>query len=330
MPLSSGPRRALLLVTATLALSASITPVETAQAQTQHEISAAKAAFSAGLALEAAGDYAQALTRFREVIAVKVTPQALFHIGRCLERLGKWTEAVGNYRLAIEKAEETRATEAGREADAARSALEPKVPKIVIRRGRGAAAASISIDGVALGATAIDVEMPVDPGPHTLIATAPGQKATTVQVTVAEAETKNVTLDLDGPRSEPGQPVSPTTPGAWNWKRTGYAVGAVGLASLAAGGVFLALRQSTISKLDDQCVGNHCPSSLEGTWDDGKKYTLLANTFLGIGAVGVMAGAGLVLWGKDPQRSSSPPSASRAVLIPAASAGLGATVSGVF
>lgn len=328
MPLTPGPRRALPFVLAALALCAPVLPVDSARAQTQQEITAAKAAFNAGLALEAAGDYAQALTRFREVIAVKVTPQALFHIGRCLERLGKWTEAVGNYRLAIEKAEETRAAEAGREAEVARSALEPKVPKLVIRRGRGAAAANIALDGVALGATAIDVELPIDPGPHTVIATVPGQRPTTVEITVAEAETKNVVLDLEGPRPQTGHPISQPPFVAWSWKRAGYTIGAAGLASLAIGGVFLALRQSTLSKLDDQCVDNHCPASLEDTYDKGKRYTIVGDVFLGMGIVGVATGAGFVIWGKDSPSSSS--SASRAILIPASSSGLGATVSGVF
>lgn len=151
-----------------------------------------------------------------------------------------------------------------------------------------------------------------------------------MQVVVAEAESRDVTIDLGPQQSQSQQLLAYIAPSPANLKRAGYTMGAAGLASLAIGGVFVAMRQSAVSKLEDQCAQNHCPSSLEDTYDASRRYTIAADVFLAMGVVGVATGAGLVLWGKGSPGSASSPRASRATLIPAASAGLGATVSGVF
>lgn len=311
-----------------LGLALLTVPIDTARAQgpKPQDIASAKASFQAGLALEAAGDFAQALIRFRDVTAVKATPQALFHVGRCLERLGKWTEAIGNYRLAIEQAEETRAAEAGSEADAARKALEPRLPRMVIRRGRGAQAALVSLDGVPLGGAAIGQELPVDPGPHTVVASVPGQRPVSFVVDAVEGEVRPVAIDLEPPPAAHASAPEPRNAFVWTRRHTGYVIGGVGLASLAVSAAFYALRSSTLATIEDQCMGDHCPSALEDTWDRGSKYSTLGNAFLAVGLVGVAAGGGLVLWG-DRARGHS---ASRAVLVPAFSNGLGAGVGGSF
>jgi hypothetical protein len=56
--------------------------------------------FRDGLSLEAAGDWAGALTRFEQVAKVRFTPQVRFHVARCKEHLGRMTEALGDYRIS--------------------------------------------------------------------------------------------------------------------------------------------------------------------------------------------------------------------------------------
>jgi tetratricopeptide (TPR) repeat protein len=327
-------RRFRLVFEVAFALAATAMAAGAAAEPSQTEINTAKGAFQTGLALEAAGDYSHALAKFREVTTVKVTPQALFHIGRCLERLGKWTEAVGTYRLAVEKAEGASEATVKQQADAARMALEPKLPRLVIERGRGADFASISLDGVALGVGAIGVPMPADPGPHVVIAEVEGKQPVTIQVTVAEFETKSVRVDL-GPAPRAAKSASTVdkaepSPSKWFTRKTGYYVGGAGLASLLTGTVFLILRQTAVSRLEDDCDGVHCPAASRDRYDNAKLYTVLGDVFLSIGLVGTGFGTYMIVKGRRELDKQPSTQARRVWIAPIGPASMGASVGGTF
>lgn len=317
----------------TLGMS-SLAPAQPSQA----EINVAKAAFQAGLALEAAGDYAQALGRFREVVTVKATPQALFHVGRCLEQLGKWSEAVGTYRLALEKADQPSESTVRQQADAARIALEPRLPKLIIDRGYGAGAASLTLDGVPLGGTAVGSPMPADPGTHVVTAVVTGSPPVNFEVVLHEGETKRVSVEFGAAPAEPPsasaeaqQPVE-SAPASTVWtRRNGYYVGGAGVASLVIGTVLLVLRQSAVDDLEYQCYMGHCPASLKGTSDRAKVFTILGDTFMGLGVAGVGVGTIMILRDRRGDAGASAKPSARGVWVaPVGPTGVGASMGGVF
>src|SRR5688500_5797293 len=78
------------------ALALAFAPAARAQSGNAHD---AREAFRAGISLEQAGDWERALKKFRDAAAFKSTAQVRFHIARCLEKLGSWTEAIGAYEL---------------------------------------------------------------------------------------------------------------------------------------------------------------------------------------------------------------------------------------
>ncbi len=278
----------------------------------QEDRTRARAAFQAGLALEAAGDWGKALQKFQEMATIKVTPQALFHQGRCLEHLGRWTEAVGMYRMAVDKADEPKLQDVRKEADAARAALEARLPKLIIRLGKGAAGAAVTIDGVTVGSASLGTPMAVDPGLHKLEATVPGrQDKVHREVSVAEAQVQDVTIEVDTATRPPVTPSTPpqdkTSDNAWLGisTRTGYIIAGSGLAGMIAGGVFYYLRQGTIDDLDEACQAKHCFSSDKSTADRGKLYTALGNGLFLSGLVVGAFGTVVILKNKQP----SPPAA---------------------
>src|SRR5262249_5753978 len=59
-----------------------------------------RAVFSEGRALEDKGRWADALEKFKEVAAAKMTPQVRFHIALCEENLGKLVSAMRGFQLA--------------------------------------------------------------------------------------------------------------------------------------------------------------------------------------------------------------------------------------
>ncbi len=176
-------------------LSAAVTGAAVA-APDKEELSKARARFQQATELEQAGNWAAALQQFREVGQVRMTPQVRYHIALCEEKLGKLVAALGGFELALSEAESL-GPDFHKEVEDKTNALRERIPKLVIERGEGAEAATIELDGVALGASSIGIEVPLDPGPHQIAARSSGYEAYTETVEVPEKETKRVTVSLE-------------------------------------------------------------------------------------------------------------------------------------
>ncbi|HEY6078242.1 MAG TPA: hypothetical protein VIW29_05535, partial [Polyangiaceae bacterium] len=254
----------------------------------------AREQFGQALALQTAGDWAGALTLLKEVATVKATPQVRFNIALCEEKLGRLVAALGDYELAAADARAEKADQVAEEVEARREALSQRIPKLTVRRGSGAEAASIALDGVSLGDQVIGTPMPTDPGPHTIEGKAPGFKPFRKSIRVAEQQSETIEVVLE---PEPMAPPSVTEapPPSGRSRVPGYVIGGIGIASLATSGVFFALRSGKISKLDDACPDHVCPPEMQSDIDQGKLYTTLANVTLAVGIAAVAGGAVLVL-----------------------------------
>jgi hypothetical protein len=293
-----------------LAWSLSTLPATTAQAAPDaKELSRARAKFQQATELEQAGQYTNAIELFREVGQVRMTPQVRYHIAFCEEKLGRLVAALGGYELAQSQASEVGAA-FDKEVAARIEDLRSRIPKLVIRRGKSAKAANIELDGVKLGQSSLGVEMPADPGPHTVSAKAPGYEQFTQTVELAERETKDVEIELVklaegatggtgiGDRGVTSDEKSPS-------KVPPLVIGGIGLASLAASGVFFLMRQDKLNQLDDKCPGGTCPGddpSLEQTYDDAKTYNTLSMVTGVVGVVGVGVAATWLLTQKSPEK----------------------------
>lgn len=294
-------------------------------AQTPAEIQQARTLYSQGLTQEAASDWAGALASFEKVARIRMTPQVRFHIARCKEKLGRLNEALGGYRLAEHEAGTTDGVPESvvAEVRAAREALEKRVPRLIIERGEGAESAKIALDGVELGQAQIGREVNVDPGPHVIKVTLPDGRRFERTVQVAEGEQDQVMLDVppdlqpvaeddvqpkdgadqdsSGPvafDSKDGLPPSGGSPMPW-------IIGGIGVASLAASGVFYVLRNQANSDLDAECINDVCPDTLEDTQSRGENYSMLTGVTLGIGIAGVSVAAIWLLTGSSSSQAKA-------------------------
>jgi hypothetical protein len=279
---------------------------ETAHAQepaTDNSAEALKRAreqFGQALALQTAGDWAGALALLKDVAAVKSTPQVRFNMALCEEKLGKLVAALGDYELAAADARAEKADQVAEEVEGRLEALRQRIPKITVKRGSGAEAASVAVDGVSLGDQVIGTPMPTDPGPHIVEGKAPGFKPFRKSVRVAEQQSETVEVVL-----EPEPVAPPVAGGAGPVRATpgrspiyGYVIGGIGVASLGASGVFFGLRAGKISDLDKVCPPpeRQCPShAQQSDIDAGKRYTTFANVTLAVGVAAVAGGLVLVL-----------------------------------
>jgi hypothetical protein len=283
-------------------LSASSTAL--GQSQELQNRAAAAQLFKDGVAAMAAHDYAAACPKLEEV--TKLQPGkigAMHRLASCYEAWGRVTSAWAVYQVIAATAP---AADPLKSASADRvAALEPKLPRLTIRvpaAVQAAAGLEVKRDGLVVGAAQWGEAIPVDPGPHTVTASAAQKKpwSATVQ-SVAEAsvtiEVPALADDLPIPAIAP-QPLPPPAELAATTKDTGgapawaWVVGGLGLAAGVVGLVFLGTSiagQNDIyakcgkGKPDDQATCNNL-----GAQNNVRQG--LAWAFGGSGALGLGAG----------------------------------------
>jgi hypothetical protein len=256
----------------------------------------AREQFGQALALQTAGDWAGALALLKEVAAVKSTPQVRFNMALCEEKLGRLVAALGDYELAAADARAEKADQVAEEVEGRLESLRQRIPKMTIKRGSGAEAAEVAVDGVSVGDQVIGTPMPTDPGPHTIDAKASGFKPFRKSVRLAEQQTETIEVVLEAEPVPPPNVGGGRAPAAGRSPVFGYVIGGIGIASLGASGVFFGLRAGKISDLDKACPNRTCPSSdQQSDIDAGKLYTTIANVTLAVGVAAIAGGVVLVL-----------------------------------
>jgi hypothetical protein len=290
------------------------------------ELATARALFDQGLTLEDKSDWAGALVLFKKVAAVRTTPQVRFHLGLCLENTGKLVEALNEFRRSLADATndptpsaQVVVANAGKHI----SDLESRIPRLLVRAPEGS---TLQLDGGPLAASLIGAPMLVDPGKHTVTATASGQKPFETSVDLAEKSgTREIEVKFEPVVAPPESPAPQPQPETSKRSPWPYVTGAVAVSSFAAATVFYLLRASTMSELDGQCnaARNGCPPDKQDVASHGRTYTTLGNVFLGVGAA--FTGATIVLFAVRP---SEPRTAT--VAVTGGSSSLGLTMMGRF
>ncbi len=295
-----------LLVALTLAFLAG-----TALAQSPADLKRARAQFQRGIELEQAGNFTEAIQQFREVGQVRMTAQVRFHIAFCEEGLGRLVTALGGYDLALAEAD-TVGPDFKSEVETAIARLRERIPKIFIERGAGADAALVQLDGVDLGASSIGVEVPLDPGPHKVTATAPGYHPYDATVELKEREITKVSLELvvntEPPKPPPPPKIIIVEPDKGPDRTIPYIVGGAGIAFLAAGGALFALKESTLAELEKDCPDpSKCGESNRETYDRYKFYDLSWKISAGVGVAAIGTAVVLILTEKKPEKKPAEP-----------------------
>ncbi|MGD0527987.1 MAG: hypothetical protein ABSE49_22830, partial [Polyangiaceae bacterium] len=167
-----------------LALAA-LTPSRPAAAQATADPAAAEALFGEAQRLEAAGKYAEACPKFAESLRLDSGIGVMLYLADCWERVERTASAWAQFREAEDLA--TRLGDKRAAAAHQRAAiLEPRLARLVIHVAPGADVAGLELtrDTTPMGPAQWGVPVPVDPGPHTIVMSAPGKKTRTASVLV--------------------------------------------------------------------------------------------------------------------------------------------------
>jgi hypothetical protein len=182
--------------------------------------------------------------------------------------------------------------------------------------------ATVRTDGQAI--EGIGVPTALDPGAHLVTLSAPGHDDRTFPVSLAESETRRLTVDFGAertavPAAAPGPapvekaptpipPPHPDAPPSGTRRIAGFIVGGSGLAAIGAGSVFALVATSKKSQSNETCSGNVCGDPGYDLRTDARGAGNVATAFFVAGMVALAAGAILVLWPQADRRAvqSSP------------------------
>jgi hypothetical protein len=290
---------------------------------------AAEALFDSGRQAMAAGDFPKACQQFRESRRLDPAVGTDFNLADCEEKRGQLATAWQLFR-AVEQRLPSSDERQVIARDRAR-ALEGRVPKLTLHLGAAAPRDATIRDGnVALGAASFDVALPMDPGPHELVVSAPGYEPKSFPITLAEAEIRTVEV-TPGARASASAgssgetlPASPASVAGAESKGSGtrtlgFVLGGVGVAGLAVGGVsglmVLGKKKTVDAHCDDRKV---CSQTGTDAASAGHTLQIISNVGWVVGVVGVGVGAYFVLSG--PSGSSSPSTTAAITPIPAGAA----------
>jgi tetratricopeptide (TPR) repeat protein len=188
---------------------------------------------------EKAGKCAEAIEVLRQVLQIRETGDALLQLGECLAKTGKLAEALKTWEHAedVARGDKDKATQQALLPKLA--AVRARMPAVALQIAPDVTAAKITIDGQAVELARASVPIALDPGEHTIAATAPERAAFSTRVTLAEKESKVVVVALpsltarpvEAPVKKGGVPL-----GTWIAGGVGVALAVGGVVAFASAG----------------------------------------------------------------------------------------------
>jgi hypothetical protein len=214
--------------------------------------SLAESLFEQGLAAMNGGDLERACRLFAESQRADPGGGTLLNLALCHERAGRLATAWAHYKEALSAARRDARVDRIAFAEEHIEALEPRLPRLAVGIEDPAPDMRGTLDGVALPSVAWGVVSPVDPGEHELRIEAPRRRAYVLRVSLAEGETKRVTV----PPLVQDFPETPESPRPGGTRRiVGWSLVGTGGAAVALSGVLGVLAIGAESTADAACPG---------------------------------------------------------------------------
>jgi hypothetical protein len=282
-------------------------------AQPTDSVAAAEQLFEQARSLFDQGNFSEACPRFGASYKLDPAIGTLLNMATCYEMLGHIATAWGYYREVV-----ILATKAGEQPriDIAKvriAALEPRLPKLMIRAPKQAyAGLIITRDDAPIDVAVLGAPIYIDPGEHTVTASAPGTKTFSQKVTIREGETKELQIELEAaPQQRPASGGNVTTivredidPGKGR-RIFALTVGGAGAVAVLTGVAFgFAARDSWNTAFDEGLCEDatlQCTPKGQDLTREARTRALVANVVGGAGLA--LVGAGAILYFTAPTRA---------------------------
>ncbi|HEY8078038.1 MAG TPA: hypothetical protein VIF62_28120 [Labilithrix sp.] len=265
--------------------------------------------FREGKALAASGDLEQAIAKFKASQDLEPSVGVLLSLGDAYRARGQVASAWGAYVAARDLA---RSRTDARVADAeARAAdVKPRLPRLTVRVAPQGDV-TVSDEGLTLPPASFGTSLPVDPGAHTIVATARGKRPFRATQTIGEAQAREIFVpvlqddDAAAPRPLPEPPAEERHDDPQRTVGLGLVIG--GGVATAAGFVLGAVAISKWSSVTAACPEKQCDTL--GQRDAAESDARAASHFAAASTIGIVVGlvaigAGFVLRMTAPQPST--------------------------
>ena len=283
---------------------------------------AAQALFDEARRLVDEGRHDEACPKFRESQSLDPGIGTLYNLGVCLETIGRTASAWAAFREAADMAKIAGQSDRELAARDRAVALEPRLMRLRIEVPMEARVAElvVQLDGIPVGQGQWGVDVPVDPGRHTVSAAATGKVDRTMAVElVTEGATRAVRVEpledaavppprpVDQPRPPQPSPLTtsqqpPDRAAADSQETWGWVLGGVGAVGVGVGTI---LAFGAKSKYDDSLEHcdtgdpNRCDSEGVSLRDDARSRGNYATVAIGLGAAALAGGAVLLITAPD-------------------------------
>jgi hypothetical protein len=254
----------------------------------------AQALFDQGKKAMAEHNYAEACPKLEESLRLQEALGTMLNLALCYEQEGRLASAWSRFLEVASRARTAGQGQRARVAQNRANALAPKLSNLVVDVPAANRVDGLEVrkDGVPVGQAEWGSAIPADAGPHTVEATAPGRKRWSGTVKVAGgAVTAHVEVPLLDPEAPPAAaperaearpaPVEPAPPAPVPEKPShgngmriaAYVTGGVGLAGLAAGGVFGVLALLRHNDAASACPTDPCRTAAgQQLWSDATNF----------------------------------------------------------
>jgi hypothetical protein len=217
----------------------------------------------------------------------------LLNIARCHELSGKTATAWAEYREVVGLAKAAGQQKRAETAEAHAAELEPKLARLRVVAPGLPADGVLQRDGTPVGEAARSVATPVDPGDHTVAASAPGRRpwSTTVKVAAGPGEVTVTVPELDAAAP------APATARYGPARTAGLVLVGVGAAGVVAGGVLGGLTLADAHRASSDatlCPGMVCTPAGRQVISGAETKALASSVSLGVGLAAAAGGAILV------------------------------------
>jgi hypothetical protein len=303
-----------------LATIALLTISAPSYAQSAEDKATATALFEQARALASGGKYAEACPKFAESLRLQPGLGTMLWLADCYESNGQTASAWAQFKeasslaaLRHDKREEVARTRV--------AALEGKLVRlnIVVPSESAMDELSIERDGDAVPKAQWGLELPIDPGEHTIRASAPGMAAWTTTVRLATPGPTTVTVPSLQPAVVPpavgsAPPVEapdavPAPPRGAMQRTLGLVSAGAGLVGIGLGTYFGLHAKSTYdaSNTGGHCIDNVCDVTGDGDRSDARAAAT-GSTIAFIAGVAALSG-GAVLFFMAPRDAKTPTTA---------------------
>ncbi len=282
----------------------------------------ATAYYVKGSELFKAKKLALALEQFRLSYAAVASPNSHLYVARCLAAMGDSRAAYAEFDKVIDEAAERGKTEdkylpTRDTARLERDELLSKVALVTISVAHPGPTTIVRVGNTEVPREQWDKPFAVTPGLVEAQISAGDRMITSKSDTINAGQSRTLVLDAAAAPTVAVGGTGVTDPGTKSSRSAlfpaGIVVGAVGIGGLILFAVEGAASQSTFSTLEKACGSSPCPASFADQISSGKTQQTLANVGLVVGAVGVAAGATMVVLSMRKSKSAPAPSTSLVV-----------------